>query len=248
MKMKTVVMIVIMLCFLPSFTLAQVCDYSVEILTQGTEFTKDSFKWRMIATKLEGKSTNITGTARIEDSTSTVIKNYKPWTNQSISKQKTSNEYSPNLKEGGYKIVSEISVDCDDINKGNNIDVRTISIKPGNSEIQEINISAQQFIFENKEQQTAINQTQENKLIKNLSIENQNDAIQTSKNNPEEYENTVTLKNENGQKSSIPTVEFIKSNKEAYAYVSSNEKTKNLIIYFLLAISIIFNIVLIWRR
>ncbi len=246
--MKTVVMIVIMLCFLPSFTLAQVCDYSVEILTQGTEFTKDSFKWRMIATKLEGKSTNITGTARIEDSTSTVIKNYKPWTNQSISKQKTSNEYSPNLKEGGYKIVSEISVDCDDINKGNNIDVRTISIKPGNSEIQEINISAQQFIFENKEQQTAINQTQENKLIKNLSIENQNDAIQTSKNNPEEYENTVTLKNENGQKSSIPTVEFIKSNKEAYAYVSSNEKTKNLIIYFLLAISIIFNIVLIWRR
>ena len=87
--MRLAVIMVIAMYFFTSFSYAQKCDYDVEILVQGTEFTKEDFKWRMKATKLEGASTNITGTARIEDSKGSIVKNYKPWTNQPISKQKT---------------------------------------------------------------------------------------------------------------------------------------------------------------
>ena len=44
--MRWVIIILVMLCRLPSFGLAQECDYNVEILVEGTEFTKESFKWR----------------------------------------------------------------------------------------------------------------------------------------------------------------------------------------------------------
>ncbi len=249
MKMRRVVIIVVMLCLLPPFASAQECDYNVEILIEGTEFTIESFKWRMKATKLEGKSANMTGIARIEDLKGNLIKSYKPWTNLPISKQKTSNEYTPNLNGGDYRIVSEISVDCDDINKGNNMDFKIIRIKSEKIITQDTNITTQQSTEENwQPQQNFMQQTQENKLINNSATESQNNVTQNLENNAKEYENTVTLKNENAQESGTPTAELVKSYREEYTYVSSNEKAKTLIIYFLLGISIVLNVVLIWRR
>ena len=246
--MKLAVIMVIALCLFTSFSYAQECDYSIEVLVHGTEFTKESFKWRMKAAKLEGPSTNITGTARIEDSNGSIIKSYRPWTNQQVSKQKTSNEYSPNLNEGSYKIISEIIVGCDDINKEDNTDTETITIKPENTEILEANIAVQQLILENPEQQNAMPQIQENKLANNRETNESQNNESLQEYASKEYENTANLINEGNQEISIPTGDIIKNPNKEYAYVSSNEKAKNLIIYFLLAISIVLNIALIWRR
>ena len=113
-----------------SFAQQSLCDYKVELIVNGTEFEKERFKWRMKATKLEGTSTNITGAADILDSKGNIVKKYKPWTDEPISRQKTSSEYSPNLKEGEeYTIKAEINVECDDINKDNNADAKAIKIK-----------------------------------------------------------------------------------------------------------------------
>lgn len=256
--MRQATIILIMLLLLSPFTLAQECDYGVEILLNGTEFTKESFKWRMKAVKLEGTSTNITGAARIEDLSSKLVKSYKPWTNQQISKQKTSNEYSPNLNEGSYRIISEIIVGCDDINKGNNIDAKEIKIKSENAEVQEANVEMQQLILEDNEKQNTTPQTQENKDTMQSIQENElsnNPPMNESQNNEtqnqvntKEYENIANLKDETEQESSVRAIEPTKQNKEEYAYVSTNEKAKDLIIYFLLAVSIALNIMLIWRR
>lgn len=256
--MRLAVIMVIALCIFTSFSYAQECDYSIEISINGTEFTKESFKWRMKAVKLEGASTNITGAARIEDLSGNIIKSYKPWTNLPISKQKTSNEYSPNLKEGSYKIISEITVGCDDISKGNNIDAREIKIKSGNMEVEEANVQMQQLILENSEKQNTLPQAQENKNTIQQIQENEsgnNPAINESQNNEtqnqvntKEYENIVNLKDETEQESSIAAEPVKNPAKGKYSYISSNEKAKNLIIYSLLAVSIILNIMLIWRR
>ena len=234
--MRWLVIVVIVIFLLPFLSFAQECDYKVEILIEGTEFTKESFKWRMKATKLEGASTNITGAARIEDLNGNTIKSYKPWTNLPISKQKTSNEYSPNLKEGDYKIISEIDVDCDDIGKGNNMGLKAIRIKPENMEMQETNTAASP-VEEIQEQQNAAQQVQKDEINQTIPEEN----------NSKEYENTANLRNEIVQGKSI-AAEPVKNPDKEYTYVSSNEKAKNLIIYFILAVSIILNIALIWKR
>src|SRR3989344_2373775 len=105
------------------------CDYSSEIILESNEFAVKDFKFKVKAAKLEGPSTNITGRISIKDEYGNTIKSYKPWTNASISKQKTSSEYSPNLKEGAYEITAEIGVLCDDFGKENNIAKRKIIIK-----------------------------------------------------------------------------------------------------------------------
>src|SRR3989338_8623515 len=128
MAMKGIFIIILLALMLSKSSFAQTCDYRVEIMADGEEFKKEDFKWRMMATKIDGKSTNITGTAEIKSDGKT-IKSYKPWTSASIAKQKTSSEYSPNLKGGRYEIEAEIDVKCDDTNNGNNIDTKNIVIK-----------------------------------------------------------------------------------------------------------------------
>ena len=105
------------------------CDYSAEILLESNEFAVKDFSFKVKASKLEGPSTNITGKILINDEYGNTVKSYKPWTNITISKQKTSSEYSPNLKDGVYEITAEITVLCDDFGKENNIDKRKIIIK-----------------------------------------------------------------------------------------------------------------------
>ncbi|MBI2655991.1 hypothetical protein HYX06_06230 [Candidatus Woesearchaeota archaeon] len=256
--MRLAAIMLVVLYFFASFSYAQECDYSVEILINGTEFTKESFKWRMKAAKLEGPSTNITGSARIEDLSGNIVKSYKPWTNLPISKQKTSNVYSPNLNYGSYRIISEIIVGCDDMNKEDNIDTEIITIKQENMEILEANIAVQQLILENNEKQNTSSRAQENKDAMQPIQENElgsNPPMNEGQNNEtknqsntKEYENTANLINENNQEISNPTDNIIKNTNKEYAYVSTNEKAKNMIVYFLLAVSVALNIALIWRR
>ena len=170
-----------------SFAQPYDCDYKVEILINGTESNIGGFMWRIMATKLFGNSTNITGTVEIKDSNGKILKSYRPWINQSISKQKTSNEYLPKLKENEeYRIISRINVECNDTNKYNNVDIKSFKI---------------------------------------------------GKIEDGEYEDTIQLTTKNDQKKINETI-----------YESSNEKARNLILIFLLALSILLNIILIWRR
>ncbi|MEK6828413.1 MAG: hypothetical protein AABX78_03615 [Nanoarchaeota archaeon] len=223
-----------------SFAQQPSCDYKVEIIADGEEFEKEDFKWRMRATKIEGKSTNITGTAEIEDSNDKTVKSYKPWTSQAISKQKTSSEYTPNLKPGEYEITAEINVECDDTNKDNNVDTKEIKIK---GEIEET---------KNKESK---NEDIEAKAKNTLTSDADNEQITTkttkiiSKTTDEEIENTIQLANKNTQKiqesqpitsSTIQTPQI--------AYESSNERAKGWIMIFLLTLSVLLNIILILKR
>lgn len=241
-----------------SIALQPECDYKVEIMADGQEFEKDDFKWRMRATKIEGKPANITGAAEIKDSDGKTAKSYKPWTSQPIAKQKTSNEYSPNLKPGSYEITAEISVGCNDTNNGNNIDSKKIRIKGEKEEFENKNES----IGYNKIKTTEIpaNKTgnelnqQMNNKIKNEEI-NESSTVKILenktfyKNEPEQDavgENNVVMLQNNGNKQIKATASAVQE--QEFAYESSNEKAKGMIIVFLLGLSILLNIVLIWKR
>ena len=226
------------------------CDYKIELLINSSdEFKMEDFKWRMRAIRIEGGSTNMTGTAELKDSNGKVIKNYKPWTLVSISNQRTSNEYSPNLQEGFYDIIAQINVECNDVNKSNNIDIRRIKINYqkqewNNSKItnqkndfvqQPVNTSSKNLEIVNASNKTEINLPTCNVLnqsvpikVSNPSSNNNNDSIV--------YDNIIYLKKSNTTKNS------------ERVYISKDIKASQLILIFLLAISIIINIVLIWKR
>lgn len=231
-----------------SFAQQPACDYKVEVLADGNEFGKSDFKWRMKATKIEGKSTNITGTAEIEDSTGKTVKSYKPWTHDAISRQKTSNEYSPNLKPGSYKLTAEISVECDDTNKGNNAD--TIEIKIS-GETDDTGSKKTKKEDAGKNALETIESAGTDKISSGQAARaNQNSVKTESKipSPPEEVENTIQLKSKDTKKSQKPQLTASAVQEQNLAYESSNEKAKGLIMAFLLALSILLNIILIWKR
>ncbi len=247
MKLLPILSLLAALLSYSSFAQQPECDYAVEILADGEEFQKEDFTWRMMATKAEGKPTNITGTAKIEDSGGSTIKSYKPWTSDSISKQKTSSKYTPNLKPGEYKLTAEISVECDDTNKNNNIDTKKIKIS-GDSD-------------ETKPKDTAEDPEEDTNTasIKNTEPKNTNQDIEQIETKPskkaratspkiEESDNVILLAanaNKNIQKPKIKAPEI---QKPETVYESSTEKAKGLIMIFLLSLSVLLNIVLIWRR
>ncbi len=236
------------------------CDYKVEILVDKEVFEKEEFSWRMIATKIDGVATNITGTAEIQSNNKT-IKNYKPWNSEPISRQKTSSKYTPNLNPGEYKIIANINVECNDINKDNNIDTEKIIIlgeeetkaKNGSSDIQneiKINITKSEEIETKKNDTDAQNEVNINKIISetrnqsaNKKIENIIQQTTIKKLIENEEENIIQLsKNTQNKIQSVAIVQ------PETVYESSNEKVKNLIIIFLLILSILLNIILIWKR
>ena len=117
-----------------SFTLKEEtndCDWKIEILLNKTIFeNSDEFEWRMRAIKLSGVSTKITGIARIENLSGDIVKSYNPWTDDSVSSQRTSSKYSPSLDEGNiYLITAEIVVGCNDANLDNNVAQKAIIIE-----------------------------------------------------------------------------------------------------------------------
>jgi len=238
--MKIIVFVFVLAITYSYLSFAQTCDYKVEILVEGDEFESEEFKWRMRATKIEGKSTNITGTAELEDSNGKTVKNYKPWTSDSIAKQKTSSEYSPNLKPGSYEITAEISVECDDTNKDNNVDKKELKIK---GEVEQAKSE--------KSKSEAIETKNENIITKDVNNEQitAKATKTTAKTTDEEIENTIQLKNKNTQKiqeSQPITANAIQT--PQIVYESSNDKAKGLIMIFLLTLSILLNIILIWKR
>ncbi|HJN56598.1 MAG: lamin tail domain-containing protein [Candidatus Woesearchaeota archaeon] len=107
------------------------CDYQSELILPKTVFNNSSeFYFKVRASKAEGTSTNFTLRADIEDLNGKIIKEYKPFTNKSITRQRTSSEYTPNLDEGkSYIIESNITVWCDDTDSSNDVDSRIITIK-----------------------------------------------------------------------------------------------------------------------
>ncbi|MBI2652250.1 hypothetical protein HYX00_02185 [Candidatus Woesearchaeota archaeon] len=242
MRSLTFILIFVILISYTSFAQQPQCDYKVEILVNGEEFEKEDFKWRMKATKIEGKSTNITGTAEIKANDKTV-KSYKPWTSDSISKQKTSSEYSPNLKGGEYKITAEINVECEDTNKANNVDVKTIKIKDEEKE---------KTTEKSKKEEidTTTDKIDDNEQIPiNPNIKKASPTEPKKQTLNEETDNTIQLHAKNNQKSKSlesKTAAIVKNPETVYE--SSNEKAKGLIMIFLLTLSILLNIILIWKR
>lgn len=213
------------------------CDYKVEIMIDSEEFEPADFTWRMKATKIEGKSTNITGTAEIKSDGRTV-KSYKPWTSASIAKQKTSNEYTPNLKPGEYEIIAEIKVDCDDANDGNNKDTKTIKIK---GEIDEDKKGKNEDTNDDAEASKETSSKKQAQATQSTAIKQQKPDI------TEETDNVIQL-NTNNKNNQKPQITAYDVQQPQIVYESSNEKAKSLIMIFLLTLSILLNIILIWRR
>lgn len=243
-------------CFLiillsyPSFAQQNTCDYKVEILADGDEFEKEGFKWRMQALKIEGKSTNITGTAQIEDSSGKTMKKYKPWTSDTISRQKTSSQYSPNLNPGEYKITAEINVECDDTDKNNNVDSKSITIK---GEKEESISRKSKSPDEDSEATYRVDKSE--KPVEEINKESQSipssDSFISKKSEAkQETISTQAGKNtdKNNEKSQLMELTSNTIQKPYVVYESSSEKAKNLVLIFLLTLSILLNIVLIWRR
>ncbi len=109
------------------------CDFQTEIILSNTLFEDpDNFSFRLRAVKNKGTTTNFTMRAKIIDLFDSIIKEYSPFTNASITKQRTSSTYSPNLQEGrSYYLIANISTDCEDSDISNNYDSRLITIKGG---------------------------------------------------------------------------------------------------------------------
>ncbi|MCH8067084.1 MAG: lamin tail domain-containing protein [Nanoarchaeota archaeon] len=107
------------------------CDYAVEFILAKTVFDNSSeFSFRIRTSKISGQKTNFTLRAKIEDLNGKLIREYKPFTNQSITRQRTSSEFTPNLEEGkSYFMDSNVTVQCNDTNSKNNFDTRIITIK-----------------------------------------------------------------------------------------------------------------------
>lgn len=114
-----------------SIIVEQGCDFAVEFILAKTVFENSSeFSFKIRASKLTGESANAAMRAKIEDLNGKLIREYSPFTNVSITRQRTSSEYTPNLEEGkSYIIGSNITVQCNDTNKENNFDMRIITIK-----------------------------------------------------------------------------------------------------------------------
>ena len=241
--MEKLAFAVVFMMLSPYFSFAQQssCDYKVEILVDAEEFESEDFKWRMRATKIEGKSTNLTGTAKIEDSDGKTVKTYKPWTADSIAKQKTSSEYSPNLKPGDYETTAEISVECDDTGKDNNKDTKKITIKGAAAEVKK---------------EEAKNEDEDIKIVAATALvsdadKEQTTTTKTAKAAPkpaDEEENTIQLTSKNAQKTQQQTITSNAIQSPQIVYESSGERTKTWIMIFLLTLSILFNIILIWKR
>ena len=237
--MKIIVLAAAFILLFSLFSAAQParCDYGVEIQLNGTQFEKSGFKFRIKATKIDGIPTNITGTAEISDIQGNAIRKYILWNNESISRQKTSGYYSPNLKEGRYILSSRIDVLCDDYNSGNNIDS-----KPA-----EITIILPKYLPSLTENASVPQETlipvRNNFQLPEKSNESARENISASK-----VAESIVQDNTIYTMSDQKNIAAKDSGKENIVYKSSSQKSEELVVYFLLGLSLILNVVLIWKR
>lgn len=231
------------------------CDYKVEIILASDAFDKDGFKWRMKATRLDGSPTNITGIATIE-SEGKAVKSYTPWNSLPIARQKTSAQYSPNLGPGDYGINAKISTQCDDNNPGNNEDAKKFTIKGDNAKDKSAKEKSTKII---NTAATSSKKSGQNAIITERGIQEGNaDVAPSEKQQTDKSVVSREIKNTvKSAKISLPENKGEK-NKKAIAnpiipssqviYKSSGEKSKELIVLSLLMLSILLNVVLVWKR
>lgn len=238
---------------------AENCNYAIDVMMNSTSFTSEEFEFRLRALKIEGGQTKITGTARIEDSSGRTIKSYKPWTNESITIRKTSAVYTPNLKSGGYRIISSIRVDCDDTFLDDNSVLKEFSIVGYKDEEEEENPADEQATATTSMSTTTtlpiINQKTPTSTVSTTT------KIELLLDPPKGIENTNVNKNVNKKKAQnqIATAVPVNSGKTAetaakkerearVVYESDFELVKKTGIALLIMLSILLNIVLIWKR
>ncbi|GEM_PF-3009285 len=244
-KMKILMLMLILLLVFPYISSAanDSCDYSIQIMLNGSEFNETNFQWRMKTEKIEGIPTNITGTAEITDLSGNLVKSYKPWTNAAISKQKTSNIYSPNLKGGSYKLISKINVECDDSDKSNNEDFRIFTIIAGQN-YTTLNNGNNLSSAANRYPESINNFNAPSTMDNTVQLlDNSDELYQEPKEIPKQKIKKEHLSINNSKKTSyagIPASEVV--------YESSNEKSKELIVFSLLGLSVLLSAVLIWKR
>ena len=112
MKNVRITLAIIVLLSHISMVIAENCDFELVPLIENLNSSDFSFK--MKAVKFAGAASNTSLTIEIIDSKKEIVKEYHPWTNTKITKQKTSNSYSPNLEPGTYKPVAQLAVGCED--------------------------------------------------------------------------------------------------------------------------------------
>ena len=107
------------------------CDFQVEFILASDVFENSSaFNFKVRASKVKGTTTNVTAKASIKDLFGTLIREYSPFTNESVTRQQTSSEFTPNLDEGkSYEMNANITTQCTDSSPDNNFDTRIITIK-----------------------------------------------------------------------------------------------------------------------
>ncbi len=249
-NMKLALILMLLLLPYPSFAQQNDCDYKVEILLNDSEFSPENFSWRMKATKLEGPSTNITSSAKIEDMQGNLIKGYKPFTSEPISRQKTSGKYSPNLKPNEYKITANIYVTCNDVDKNNDVDLRLIKIIEESEQSKQQNdqnkITANNNIENNNDNSENPSKNTSTNNIQQIDEKQNNETEQIKQDPNYEEDNIIHLKKEANNQNNLITSDVI--SQPEIVYKSSSQKTKELILYFLLGLSVLLNIILIWRR
>ena len=244
-----------------SFAQEASCDYKVDIIINNTEFESKNFSWKIRVAKIEGPPTNISAVAQIQDNEGRVIKSYRPWTNSSISKQKTSSTYSPNLNIGKYILVSSIDVKCDDFNKDNNQDSKTIKIILPQEKNKFAKNNSDEAINQASLAGPPISKMEANNKTSNQSAKNNSGDLKNTaqikedkKIQQEQFDNVIQLKSEvsNADENKITANIAKEPKKEHYnskvVYESSSEKSRKIILISILALSVILNIVLIWKR
>jgi len=107
------------------------CDWEIEVLPHESIFNLGQDVGFEIAVKRNyGEAETLSVVGQIENIFGEVVKEYRPWTNESITTTRTKS-YTPNLQENVYKIIFEIKgLDCQDNNLNNNVDSQLIVINP----------------------------------------------------------------------------------------------------------------------
>ena len=107
------------------------CDYAVNFILEKALFDNSSdFSFKIRASKLSGIATNFSMRAKIEDMNGKIIREYRPFTNDSISTQRTSSELTPNLEEGkSYILDANLTTECTDSDNESNFNTEIITIK-----------------------------------------------------------------------------------------------------------------------
>ena len=107
------------------------CDYAIDFILPKSIFDNSSdFLFQVMASNIKGQKTNFTSGGKIEDFNGKIMQEYNFFTEEEITSKRTSSKYSPNLEEGkSYILSSNLTVQCNDSNSENNLDIEIITIK-----------------------------------------------------------------------------------------------------------------------